>query len=197
MLAAARQAAHVFTELLPREEAWHEDCEQCERHLERREGPKAPRNYRFVACGIAEALASVGAGATYMQASRIARDRARRFRVDPETGELRESDHGQLVADWVELFAPVVFEPHRPERAPGRLERLPRRPARASPSGSSATPTAACCGQSRRAGLTLSFGSVSGIFSTRLSVYSPRRRGTTPARSWRNSVSVRPPRPRL
>jgi len=49
-----------------------------------------------------------------MQASRIARDRARRFRVDSETGELRELDHGQLVADWVELFAPVVFEPHGP-----------------------------------------------------------------------------------
>jgi hypothetical protein len=109
-----RGKPHVFTELLPREEAWHEDCEQCERHLERREGPKAPRNYRFVARGIAEALASVGAGDTYMQASRIARDRARRFRVDPETGELRESAHGQLAADWVELFAPVVFEPHRP-----------------------------------------------------------------------------------
>jgi hypothetical protein len=45
--------------------------------------------------------------------SRVARDRARRFRFDPDTGELRESAHGQLVADWVELFAPVVFAPHR------------------------------------------------------------------------------------
>ena len=26
---------------------------------------------------------------------------------------MRESDHGQLVADWVELFAPVVFAAHR------------------------------------------------------------------------------------
>lgn len=109
-----RGKPHVFTELLPREEAWHEDCEHCERHLQRHEGPKAPRHYHFVARGIAEALASVGAGATYMQASHIARDRARRFRVDPETGELRESDHGQLVADWVEVFAPVVFEPKEP-----------------------------------------------------------------------------------
>jgi hypothetical protein len=109
-----RGKPHAFTELLPREEAWHEDCEHCERQLERHEGPKAPRNYHFVARGIAEALTAVGAGATYMQASRIARDRARRFRVDPETGELRESDHGQLVADWVEVFAPVVFEPQEP-----------------------------------------------------------------------------------
>jgi Transposase, Mutator family len=109
---------HVFTELLPREESWHGDCEHCERHLERREGPKAPRHYQFVARGIAEALAAVGAGDTYMQASRVARDRARRFRFDPETGEVRESAHGQLVADWVELFAPVVFAPQRPTAWP-------------------------------------------------------------------------------
>ena len=102
---------HVFTELLPREEAWHGDCDQCERHLERREGPKAPRHYQFVARGIAEALVAVGAGDTYMQASRVARDRARRFRFDPLTGEVRESADGQLVADWVELFAPVLYEP--------------------------------------------------------------------------------------
>jgi hypothetical protein len=107
-----RGRPHVFTELLPREESWHEACEQCERHLERREGPKAPRHYQFVARGIAEALHAVGAGATYRRASRVARDRARRFRFDAATGELRESDHGQLVADWVELFAPVVFAPH-------------------------------------------------------------------------------------
>jgi hypothetical protein len=112
--APRRGKPQVFTELMPREESWHEACEQCERHLERREGPKAPRNYHFVARGIAEALLAVGAGATYMQASRVARDRARRFRVDSETGEVRESDHGQLVADWVELFAPVVFESRRP-----------------------------------------------------------------------------------
>lgn len=122
---------HVFTELLPREESWHGDCEQCERHLERREGPKAPRHYQFVARGIAEALAAVGAGDTYMQASRVARDRARRFRFDPETGELRESAHGQLVADWVELFAPVVAAPHRPTAWPAEgsllLDHLPFR----------------------------------------------------------------------
>jgi Transposase, Mutator family len=122
---------HVFTELLPREESWHGSCDHCERRVERREGPKAPRHYQFVAWGIAEALGAVGAGATYMQASRVARDRARRFRFDPETGEVRESDHGQLVADWVELFAPVVFELHRPSAWPAEgsllLDHLPFR----------------------------------------------------------------------
>jgi hypothetical protein len=122
---------HVFTELLPREESWHGSCDHCERRVERREGPKAPRHYQFVARGIAEALAAVGAGATYMQASRVARDRARRFRFDLETGEVRESDHGQLVADWVELFAPVVVEPHRQSAWPAAgsllLDHLPFR----------------------------------------------------------------------
>jgi hypothetical protein len=121
----------VFTELLPREESWHDSCDHCERHVERREGPKAPRHYQFVARGIAEALQAVGAGATYMHASRVARDRARRFRFAAETGEVRETDHGQLVADWVELFAPVVFEPHRPASWPAQgsllLDHLPFR----------------------------------------------------------------------
>jgi hypothetical protein len=121
----------VFTELLPREESWNGACDHCERQVERREGPKAPRHYQFVARGIAEALAAVGAGDTYMQASRVARDRARRFRFDPETGEVRESAHGQLVADWVELFAPVVFETHRARAWPAEgsllLDHLPFR----------------------------------------------------------------------
>jgi hypothetical protein len=126
-----RSEPRVFTELLPREESWRDSCEQCERHVERREGPQAPRHYQFVARGIAEALQAIGAGATYMRAARIARDRAHRFRFDAETGELRESDHGQLVADWVELFAAVVFEPHRPRAWPAEgsllLDHLPFR----------------------------------------------------------------------
>lgn len=105
---------HRFTELLPREEAWHDACEACERPVHLHEGPHAARRYQFVARGIAEALVAVGAGASYRQAALVARERARRLRVDPETGEPRPTRHGQLVADWVEVFAPVVFEPHRP-----------------------------------------------------------------------------------
>jgi Transposase, Mutator family len=104
---------HRFTELLPREEAWHDACEACERPVHLHEGPHAARRYQFVARGIAEALVAVGAGASYRQAALVARERARRLRVDPETGEPRQTRHGQLVADWVEVFAPVVFEPHR------------------------------------------------------------------------------------
>ena len=78
------------------------------------EGPHAARGYQFVARGIAEALRAVGAGETYRQAALVARERARRLRPDRETGEPRMTRHGQLLGDWVEVFAPVVFEPHRP-----------------------------------------------------------------------------------
>lgn len=120
-----------MSELLPREESWHGACDHCERQVSRREGPQAPRHYQFVARGIAEALAAVGAGATYMQASRVARDRARRFRFDALTGEVRESAHGQLVADWVELFAAILSAAHRPRAWPAEgsllLDHLPFR----------------------------------------------------------------------
>ena len=105
---------HRFTERLPREEAWHDACDTCERPVRLHEGPHAARYYQFVARGIAEALVAVGGGTSYRQAALVARERARRLRADPETGEPRMTRHGQLVGDWVEVFAPVVFAPHRP-----------------------------------------------------------------------------------
>ncbi len=104
---------HCFTEVLPREEPWADACEVCERDVGLHEGPHAARNYQFVARGIAEALQMVGAGSTYRDAALVARERAKRLRPDPSTGELRFSRHGSLVMDWVEVFAPVVFEPYR------------------------------------------------------------------------------------
>jgi hypothetical protein len=109
---------HRFTETLPREEAWHDACEVCERAVHLHEGPHAARHYQFVARGIAEALIAVGAGATYRHAALVARERARRLRADPDTGEPRLTRHGQLVMDWVEVFAPVVSERDRPSAWP-------------------------------------------------------------------------------
>jgi hypothetical protein len=60
----------------------------------------------------------VGAGSTYRDAALLARERAKRLRSDSDTGELRFSRHGSLVMDWVEVFAPVVFEPYRPRAWP-------------------------------------------------------------------------------
>jgi hypothetical protein len=109
---------HRFTEVLPREESWADACEACERDVHFHEGPHAARQYQFVARGIAGALKAVGAGSSYRQAALVARERARRMRTDPVTGEVRFTRHGSLVMDWVEVFAPVVFEPYRPSEWP-------------------------------------------------------------------------------
>lgn len=131
---------HVFTEPLPREESWRHACDACERHVPRHEGPQAPRKHQFVARGIAGALVAVGSGQSYMRAANVARSRARRHRVDPDSGLPRWSRHGQLVADWVEVFAPVVFEPHRPNAWPEEgtllLDHLPFRVRATHPNGS-------------------------------------------------------------
>jgi hypothetical protein len=104
--------------VLPREESWKDACELCERDVEFYEGPHAARKYQFVARGIAEALVAVGAGSTYREAAGVARGRARRLRVDAETGELRFTRHGSLVMDWVEVFPPVLSEAYRPRDWP-------------------------------------------------------------------------------
>ena len=105
---------HCFTEPLPREESWADDCVTCEREVGLHEGPYAPRNYQFVARGIAESLRMLGSGSTYRDTALVARERAKRRRCDPESSEPRFSRHRSLVMDWVEVFAPVVFEPYRP-----------------------------------------------------------------------------------
>lgn len=109
---------HRFVEPLPREESWHDACEFCERDVESYEGPHAARKYQFVARGIAEALVMVGSGSTYRAAALVSRERAKRLRADPDSGEPHFSRHGSLVMDWVEVFAPVVFEHYRPRAWP-------------------------------------------------------------------------------
>jgi hypothetical protein len=109
---------HRFTEPLPREESWADICEACERDVDLHDGPHAARKYQFVARGIAGALVMVGAGSSYRDAALVARERAKRLRPDRGSGELRFSRHGSLVMDWVEVFAPVVFEPYRPSEWP-------------------------------------------------------------------------------
>ena len=46
---ATGERPHRFTELLPREEAWHDACETCERPVHPNEGPHAARHYQFLA----------------------------------------------------------------------------------------------------------------------------------------------------
>jgi Transposase, Mutator family len=101
--------AHTFTEALPRQVAGHADCVECERSVAAHEGRQAPRCYRFPAREIARTLVALGQGQTYRKAAERARGRL---------AGGGESRHGQLAADWVEVFAPVVFAPHAPTSWP-------------------------------------------------------------------------------
>jgi mannose-6-phosphate isomerase-like protein (cupin superfamily) len=105
---------HRFGEVLPREESWADACEVCEREVGFHEGPHAARKYQFVARGIAEALKAVGAGSTHRDVALAARERARRLRVDPSTGELRfTAPYGSVRLADVDTLAQV--DPGNPE----------------------------------------------------------------------------------
>jgi hypothetical protein len=105
-------APHRFTETLPRQNTHSGDCYECERSFAAHEGPPTPRLYEFTAREIAVALVRVGEGQSYRSAAANIRERANRT---PGRGphRRRRLRHGQLVADWVEVFAPVVFERFR------------------------------------------------------------------------------------
>jgi hypothetical protein len=96
---------HRFTEPMPRQVTVGGICMACERDVHDHEGPSGPRNYCFTARDVAEALIELGKGMTYCNVAASARQRAGRF--PRENGRERFSRHGQLVADWVEVFAPL------------------------------------------------------------------------------------------
>jgi hypothetical protein len=77
------------------------------------EPPPTPRRFDFDAREIAHALVWVGSGATYRRAGYEVRDLSGRLRTPS-----RSSDDGNTVADWVELFAPPIFEQHAPTEWP-------------------------------------------------------------------------------
>jgi hypothetical protein len=107
---------HRFTPALPRQAAVADECEHCERPLHMHEGPQTPRESLFSARDVALALVEVGRGESYRAASARVRTRANRH-PDRKDGPTY-SRHGQLAADFVEVFAPVVFEPYRPSLWP-------------------------------------------------------------------------------
>jgi hypothetical protein len=89
---------------LPRLIAPAHECLECERPLAPHEGPPAPRKFELSTREIAEALYMVGDGSTYRGAGRDIRELTERTR-----GRWRRFD-GSNIADWVELFAPAIFE---------------------------------------------------------------------------------------
>src|SRR5665213_1413174 len=106
---------HRFTPVLPRL-CVHggERCLECEHVMSKDEGPQVPRTYWYSARDITEALRAVGTGMSYIEAANNVRDRANRvWRV--------RRYHGQLMADWTEVYAPVLWADLKPTRVPERL----------------------------------------------------------------------------
>lgn len=119
---------HVFTEKLPRL-YYPEDveCDECERNVPHTHGPTHPRHFHFQARQIARALVEVGMGRSYRQVARSIRMQANRSLKVGYSGDLIAAKWGNLIHDWVEVFAPLVFEPFAPKEWPSivLLDELP------------------------------------------------------------------------
>jgi len=130
-----RGAAHRFAEVLPRivSGAGEHVCPDCATSLEPWEGQPAPRLYGFAARDVAAALAMVAGGASYRRAAEVIRIRAGRALStepgrSPAKGEGKNGQvlqpanrHPQLISDWVEVFAPIIWSAYAPTAWPGAV----------------------------------------------------------------------------
>ena len=121
-------ASHRFAEVLPRivSTAGEHTCPDCATALEPWEGQPAPRLYGFSARDVATALVMVAGGASYRETAEAIRIRAGRplntaARRSPSkkkgrTGKVLApaNRHPQLVSDWVEVFAPIIWAAYAP-----------------------------------------------------------------------------------
>jgi len=126
---------HRFAEVLPRIVSGSVDpvCPDCATSLEPWEGQPAPRLYGFTARDIAAALAMVAGGASYRQSAEAIRVRAGRplsttpgrtpAKVKTKLGKVvpAANRHPQLVSDWVEVFAPMIWEHYAPSVWPAAV----------------------------------------------------------------------------
>ena len=104
--------AHVFTERLPRLLGSGQRCDDCERLVPRHEGPTTPRRFDHPTRLVAAALVELGRGATYRATAE--RIRVRDLQPGRAGGRSAVSREPNLVADWVEVFGPVVSAPFAP-----------------------------------------------------------------------------------
>lgn len=93
---------HRFTPTLPRLMTASGVCDTCEGPVHPHAGPVTSRAYGFPLREIAAAFVAVGTGASYTRAADRARVATRRPRLAGEVG-------GALVAEWLDLLAPVVL----------------------------------------------------------------------------------------
>lgn len=94
---------HSFAGAVPRLVAEAGSCEHCENPVAAHEGPRVASRYAFPVAQAASALVMVGQGVSYTEAADRLRARNRRDRF---------AGGAQLVANWVEVLAPVVAARH-------------------------------------------------------------------------------------
>ncbi len=107
-------AFHRFTPVLPRERAIGGVCDVCDSTVHAHSGPVVSRRYRHRLHLVAEALVAVGRGVSYTRAAQRARVAAGR---DPLTGD----GAGQMVAEWVDAWAPAILEAYAETEQPETL----------------------------------------------------------------------------
>ena len=114
---------HRFAEVLPRFVAAGHVCSECSTQVETWEGPQAPRLYGFSARHVAQALISVANGSSFRGAANQIRNTAGRP-IPSGPGPSKHADpnrHGQLISDWIEVFAPPNLEEFMPKVGAPRL----------------------------------------------------------------------------
>ena len=126
---------HRFAEMLPRIVSGPVApvCPDCATTLEEWEGQPAPRLYGFTARDVAAALAMVAGGASYRETAEAIRFRAGRpLSTKPGATPAKvkgkrakalpaANRHPQLVSDWVEVFAPMIWSAYASMTWPTRL----------------------------------------------------------------------------
>ena len=135
----AEGRSHRFAEVLPRIVTGSAEhvCPDCATSLEPWEGQPAPRLYGFTARDVAAALAMVAGGSSYRRAAEVIRVRAgRSLSTAPgrtaskvtAKGKAKKGKvlapanrHPQLISDWVEVFAPMIWAAYAPTVWPGAV----------------------------------------------------------------------------
>jgi len=120
---------HRFTEVLPRivDTTSEHVCTECTTTLEPWEGQPAPRLYGFTAKQVARALVMVAEGVSYRAtAAVIRREAGRELDTAARTSKsgrvlAAPNKHGQLVSDWVDVFAPVIWTSYAPALWPSAV----------------------------------------------------------------------------
>lgn len=103
-----RSEFHRFTPAVPRQRIDTGVCETCDNHINVHEGPVVMRYGLYEIREIAEALVAVARGSSYTEASR--RARGRYWGTTGKTTRGAGSvEGGQTVADWLNMFGPIVI----------------------------------------------------------------------------------------